>query len=58
VDPLRIAARAGRPFAEVVDAAMLAALLDEGYLEWRGGRLAATAEGRVRLDALLPVLLR
>ncbi len=58
VDPARIAARAGRPFAEVVDAAMLAALLDEGYLAWRGGRLAATAEGLLRLDALLPVLLR
>jgi oxygen-independent coproporphyrinogen-3 oxidase len=58
VEPARIAARAGRPFAEVVDAAMLAALLDEGYLAWCDGRLAATAEGRLRLDALLPVLLR
>jgi putative oxygen-independent coproporphyrinogen III oxidase len=58
VDPARIEARAGLPFAQVVDAAMLAALLDEDYLEWRESRLVATDEGRVRLDALLPALLR
>ena len=59
VDPTRIAARAGMPFAEAVDTAMLAACLDEGYLAWTSaGWLRATEEGRVRLDALLPVLLR
>ncbi|WP_424810623.1 radical SAM family heme chaperone HemW [Roseococcus sp. YIM B11640] len=58
VDPARIEARSGLTFAETVDPAMLAACLDEGYLEWRGDRLVATPEGRVRLDALLPVLLR
>jgi putative oxygen-independent coproporphyrinogen III oxidase len=58
VDPARVETRAGRGFAEIVDASMLAALLDEGYLEWSGPRLVATMEGRVRLDALLPVLLR
>jgi oxygen-independent coproporphyrinogen-3 oxidase len=58
VDPARIEARAGLSFAQVVDAAMLAALLDEDYLQWRQGRLVATDEGRVRLDALLPALLR
>lgn len=58
VDPARIEARAGLSFAQVADAAMLAALLDEDYLEWRQGRLVATDEGRVRLDALLPALLR
>lgn len=59
VDPARIERRCGLPFAEAVDPAMLAALMDEGYLEWRpDGRLAATWEGRLRLDALLPVLLR
>jgi oxygen-independent coproporphyrinogen-3 oxidase len=58
VDPARIEARAGLAFAQVVDAAMLAALLDEDYLAWREGRLVATEEGRVRLDALLPALLR
>jgi oxygen-independent coproporphyrinogen-3 oxidase len=58
VDPARVETRAGRPFAEIVDPAMLAALLDEDYLAWAGTRLMATSEGRLRLDALLPVLLR
>jgi oxygen-independent coproporphyrinogen-3 oxidase len=59
VDPGRIAARSGLPFAETVDATMLAALLDEGYLAWSdAGRLRATQEGILRLDALLPALLR
>jgi oxygen-independent coproporphyrinogen-3 oxidase len=59
VDPARIAARSGLDFDEVVDRAMLEALAEEGYLEWTPtGRLAATTEGRLRLDALLPVLLR
>jgi oxygen-independent coproporphyrinogen-3 oxidase len=59
IDPARIAARSGLPFAQAVDAAMLAALLDEAYLEWTPqDRLRATPEGIVRLDALLPVLLR
>jgi len=58
VDPARIEARAGLPFAEAVDEAMLEALREEGYLDWRDGRLAATTEGLLRLDALLPVLLR
>ena len=38
--------------------AMLAALIEECWLEWQGPRLRATDEGRVRLDSLLPVLLR
>ena len=59
VDPRRIEARSGLPFERVVDAAMLEALREEGYLAWLpDGRLAATIEGRLRLDALLPVLLR
>ncbi|MBP0464033.1 coproporphyrinogen III oxidase [Roseomonas sp. PWR1] len=59
VDPARIAARAGIPFAQAIDPAMLAALLEEDYLAWTAsGRLRATEEGIVRLDALLPVLLR
>jgi oxygen-independent coproporphyrinogen-3 oxidase len=58
VDPARIAARSGLPFAEALDARMLEACLEEGYLAWRDGRLLATAEGRLRLDALLPALLR
>lgn len=58
VDPKRIETRSGLPFVETIDPAMLTACLDEGYLEWRGARLVATSEGRVRLDALLPALLR
>jgi oxygen-independent coproporphyrinogen-3 oxidase len=61
VDPARIEARsAGLPFAEAVDETMLAALVEEGYLAWTADRrrLVATAEGRLRLDALLPALLR
>ena len=59
IDPRRIAARSGLAFEQTVDPAMLAALLDEEYLAWTpDGRLRATDEGIVRLDALLPVLLR
>jgi putative oxygen-independent coproporphyrinogen III oxidase len=58
VDPARIEARSGLRFVDTVDPSMLAALLEEGYLEWQGPRLVATSEGRVRLDALLPALLR
>jgi hypothetical protein len=59
VDPARVAARSFLPFEAAVDAAMLEACLGEGYLAWRpDGYLAATEEGRLRLDALLPALLR
>ncbi|MFC7476546.1 radical SAM family heme chaperone HemW [Dankookia sp. GCM10030260] len=59
IDPARLAARSGQTLAEAVDPAMLAACLDEGYLEWgAAGHLVATDEGRMRLDAMLPVLLR
>ena len=56
--PARIEARSGLPFAQTIDPAMLAACLDEDYLEWRGENLRTTDEGRLRLDALLPALLR
>ncbi len=61
VETARLEARCGMPFSEAVDGAMLAACEEEGYLEWAPGggrRLRATAEGRLRLDAMLPVLLR
>jgi putative oxygen-independent coproporphyrinogen III oxidase len=60
VDTMRLEARCGMRFADGVEEAMLAACVEEGYLEWAGGggRLRATAEGRLRLDAMLPVLLR
>ncbi|WP_458097618.1 radical SAM family heme chaperone HemW [Roseomonas sp. WA12] len=59
IDPARITARSGLSFDAVVDQPMLEALMEEGYLRWLpNGRLQATTEGRLRLDALLPVLLR
>ncbi|SDB37663.1 radical SAM family heme chaperone HemW [Belnapia rosea] len=59
VDPARIEARSGLALASALDPAMLLACIEEGYLEWtEAGRLRATDEGRMRLDAMLPVLLR
>ncbi len=58
IDPARIEARSGLEFAATIDPAMLAACLEEDYLRWQDGRLVATVEGRLRLDALLPALLR
>ncbi|HZH44997.1 MAG TPA: radical SAM family heme chaperone HemW [Roseococcus sp.] len=58
VDPARIERRAGLPLEAALEPGMLEACLEAGYLEWRAGRLAATAEGRLRLDAMLPRLLR
>ena len=51
-------ARSGLPLSAAIDPTMLTACLDEDYLLWRDGMLVATAEGRLRLDALLPALLR
>lgn len=59
IDPGRFAARTGTALADAIEPAMLAACLEEDYLAWRpDGRLAATAEGRLRLDAMLPRLVR
>ena len=59
IDPDRLRVRTGLSLAEAVDPTMLSACLDEEYLQWLpNGRLAATWEGRLRLDAMLPVLLR
>ena len=57
VDPARVTVRAGMPMAEALDAGMVRACEEAGYLEWQGGRLCATAEGRLRLDAMLPRIL-
>ena len=59
VHPDRLLARTGVALAEAVDPTILAACLDEDYLRWTpDGHLAATWEGRLRLDLLLPALLR
>ncbi len=50
----RVEAAAGRPFAEAVDPRAVARLVAAGLLRLVGGRrLAATAAGRQRLDAVL-----
>ncbi|MGG5821329.1 radical SAM family heme chaperone HemW [Falsiroseomonas sp. HW251] len=58
VDPRRIEARSSLPFAECVDGSMLDALVEEGLLAWRDGRLVATDDGLLRLDAMLPLLVQ
>lgn len=56
VDPARIEARSTLSFAEAVDLGMLDTLREEGLLDWRDGRLVATTDGLLRLDAMLPLL--
>jgi putative oxygen-independent coproporphyrinogen III oxidase len=58
VDAARFAARTGLDLADALDADIHAQALDAGYLTWDGRILAATAAGRLRLDALLAALLR
>ncbi|MFK4046732.1 Oxygen-independent coproporphyrinogen-III oxidase [Roseomonas mucosa] len=59
IDPARVERRSGRPLADLVEPAVLQACLEEDYLRWSPeGRLVATTEGRLRLDAMLPALLR
>ena len=57
VEIARIEARSGLPFGACVDAAMLRDCVDAGYLVQTPGRLRATGEGLIRLDAMLPQLL-
>ena len=58
VDTARFAHRTGMPLADALDPDVLRMAAEEGYLTYTADRLTATAEGRVRLDALLPALLR
>lgn len=58
IDPARIEARSGMALAEAVDLGMVETLRGEGLLAWREGRLAATPDGLLRLDALLPLVVR
>lgn len=53
IDEARFAARTGRSLGDCVDPLMLQACLEEGYLAREGGVLRATAEGRLRLEAML-----
>ncbi|GAB0118391.1 radical SAM family heme chaperone HemW [Acidisoma sp. 7E03] len=54
----RFEARTGMTLAAALDPVIRAAAIEEGYLVEEGDRLRATAEGRMRLDALLAALLR
>jgi oxygen-independent coproporphyrinogen-3 oxidase len=58
VDAARFAARTGVTLDDALDDAVRAQALEADYLSWDGRILAATAAGRLRLDALLAVLLR
>ena len=56
IDAARFAARTGVALLDALDAGTLERALEEEYVTFDGVRLAATAEGRLRLDALLPAL--
>jgi oxygen-independent coproporphyrinogen-3 oxidase len=59
IDPSRITARSTLPFDACIDTAARDLLLTEGLLGWHAnGHLAATPEGLLRLDSLLPLLVR
>ena len=56
VDARRFAARTGIALDDAVDADILHRAIEAGYVTRTDRVLAATAEGRLRLDALLPAL--
>jgi putative oxygen-independent coproporphyrinogen III oxidase len=58
IDAARFARRTGMQLEAALEPSVLQQALDEAYLEWRDDRLAATAEGRLRLDALLAAIVR
>jgi oxygen-independent coproporphyrinogen-3 oxidase len=55
---MRFAARTGVALDDALDQAVLAQAIEEGYVTQADGRLVATTEGRLRLDALLAALVR
>ena len=58
VDVARLEAVAGQPADRVLDLDALDRLIADGLLGLRAGRLATTAAGRQRLNALLAAILR
>ncbi len=56
IDAARFAARTGMALDAAVDPDVLDQALEAGYLTHDAGRLAATTEGRLRLDSLLAQL--
>ncbi len=58
IDAARFRARTGLALDTVLDPGVLEAAIDAGYLTCSPERVAATCEGRLRLDALLAALVR
>ncbi len=58
IDPARFAARTGMTLEAAIDPDVLAQAIDAEYLTHTPTRLAATPEGRKRLDALLAALVQ
>ncbi|HUC17160.1 MAG TPA: radical SAM family heme chaperone HemW [Acetobacteraceae bacterium] len=58
IDPFRFTARTGIALTDALEPDALEALLAAGYLTRSGENLAATETGRLRLDSLLPMLVR
>jgi oxygen-independent coproporphyrinogen-3 oxidase len=58
VDEHRFALRTGCRLNDAIDADVLSRAVEAGYLERADGRLRATTEGSLRLDALLAALVR
>jgi oxygen-independent coproporphyrinogen-3 oxidase len=58
IDAKAFEARAGLPLLDAIDPETLARAQEESYLTWTGATLAATPEGRKRLDSLLAALVR
>ena len=56
IDEARFAARTGLALDAAIDAGVLQQAVEAGYVTRGAGRLTATAEGRLRLDALLAAL--
>ncbi len=56
IDAAAFAARTGIALLDAIDPQILAQAQEESYLTWTGQTLAATAEGRKRLDSLLAAL--
>ena len=53
----RFAARTGIALDDAIDAEIMGRSIEAGYLTRTPDHIAATAEGRMRLDALLGALL-
>jgi oxygen-independent coproporphyrinogen-3 oxidase len=58
IDAGRFAVRTGVGLEDALDHGVLSQAIDEGYVTQVDGRLVATTEGRLRLDALLAALVR